>query len=156
MSFVHRLFVCGVLCAECGFLCADFWRGFLVRIFWCGFFGADFSVQIFWCGFFGADFSVRIFRCGFFCDFVFARRPQGERQKKSSKNSIKKSSPKSSPKSPLQKSPKNPPQIPLRTFASQSSLGLKGGAGAHLDALVEVGCQSRRLSGNRWQGLTQG
>ena len=154
LSFVHRLFVCGVLCAECGFLCADFW---------CGFFGADFLLRIFRCGFFGADFLVRIFRCGFFgADFCadcfaifFARRPQGELQKKSSKKSIKKSSPKSCRKF-APKSPQNSPQIPLRTFASLSSLGLKGGAGAHLDALVEVGCQSRRLSGNRWQGLTQG
>ena len=89
---------------------------------------ADFCVR-----FFGADFVVRIFRCGFFgADFsvrIFRCGFFGA---------------------------DFCADFCADFFASRSSLGLKGGAGAHLDALVGVGCQSRRLSGNRWQGLTQG
>ena len=160
LGAVHGLF--GVLCAD-----------FCVRIFVRGFFGTDFSVRIFFGAdflvrIFGADFSVRIFRCGFwrgfwcgflggfFSGFFFARRPQGKRQKKSSKKSIKKSSPKSSPKAPLQKSsPKSSPN-PSHDIRSWSSLGLKGDVGAHRDAFVEVGSQSRRLlatGGSGWHRL---
>ena len=117
LSFVHRLFVCVEFCVRSADFCvrifdADFWRGF---------FGADFSVRIFRCGFFGAAFCA-----DFLCGRIFvARRPQGERQKKSSKKSIKKSSPKSSPKFPLQK--KNPKILP-------KSLSGHSPVGSHLDS----------------------
>ena len=129
LSFVHKPFVC-VWSFVCG-----------VRIFVCGFFGADFSVRIF----------VRIF-----VRICFCTETAGRATKKIQQKIHQKSSPNSSPNFLSKNPPKNPSRIPLRTFASRSSLGLKGGAGAHPDALVEVGCQSRRLSGNRWQGLTQG
>ena len=136
---------------------ADFWCGF----FWCGFFGADFSVcgifsvRIFRCGFFGADFLCG-FLCGFFCGFFFGTETAGRATKKIQQKIHQKILPEILPKISSKNPPQNPPQTPLRTFASRSSLGLKRGAGAHLDVLVEVGCQSRRFSGNRWQGLTQG
>ena len=138
---------------ECGFLCADFCvrifgADFSVRIFRCGFFGADFSVRIFWCGFFGADFCAD-FCADFFADF-FLHGDRRESDKKNPEKNPSKNPPRNPPQNFLSKNPpQNRPQTTFRTFASRSSLGLKGGAGAHLDALVEVGCQSRRFSGNR-------
>ena len=160
LSFVRRLFVYVEFCVWSADFCvrifgADFWCGifgadFSVRIFRCGF-----SVRIFWCGFFGADFCAD-FCADFFADF-FLHGDHRESDKKNPAKNPSKNPPRNPPQNFLSKNPpQNPPQTPLRTFASRSSLGLKGGAGAHLDALVEVGCQSRRFSGNTWQGLTQG
>ena len=149
-SVVHGVFVCLEFCVRIfvhGFLCADSWCRVLGQII-----GADFRYGFFAriCCDFDADFWADSF-----CDFVQGGRRESDK-KKNSKKSIKKSSPKSSPKVPLQNPPQNSPEIPLRIFASRSSLGLKRGVGAHLDALVEVGCQSRCPSGNRWKWLMQG
>ena len=124
-------------------------------------FGADFSVRIFDADFvrifcdFGADFGAD-FWADFFADFFL----QGDRRESDKKNPAKnpsKNPPRNPPQNFLSKNPpQNPPQIPLRMFANWSSLGLKRGVGAHLDALVEIDSQSRRLSGNRWQWLTHG
>ena len=141
---------------------ADFWCDFLVRIFWCGFF-----VRIFRCGFFmrifGVRILVRIFGRIFSRIFgrifsrIFSRIfLQGDRRESNKKNPAKNPS-KNPPPNLLSKNPpQNSPQIPLRIFASRSSLELQTDVGSHLDALVEVGSQSYRLSGNRSQWLTQG
>ena len=93
---------------------------------------------------FGVRILVRIFGRIF-----FARRPQGGQQKNPAKKASLNPPPNLLPQNLLSKNPpQNPPQIPLRIFASRSSLGLGGDVGAHLDALVEVGSQSRQLP---WQ-----
>ena len=128
LSFVHRLFVCEVLCGECGFCVC----GFLARIigadFWCGFFGADFSVRIFRCGFFGVDFSVRIFArifVRFFCGFFFCTETAGRATKKIQQKIHQKILPKILPKI---SSPKIPPQILPKSLSGHSPVG------PHLDS----------------------
>ena len=151
LSFVHRLFVCGVLIFVCGFLARTFGADFLVRIFRYGFFGADFSVRIFRCGFFGADFCA-----DFFCGF-FLHGDRRESDKKIQQKIHQKILPKILPKI---SSLKIPPKILPKSLSGHSPVD------PHLDSkevrvhtwmpLWRLAAKVHRLSGNRWQGLTQG